>query len=163
MDESMTTTALVHGADRMLVAARLTEAGLHVRFADGREGVIPFAELRLPGEPANLTIPSPWVLEIHLADGRVEEVPWDFARHFADPGYRARSEAAAKRGREVFGERLRALRSERGLTQEDLAERSGVHRVTIARIEAGERLPRYQTLEALAAGLEISVNRLIAG
>jgi DNA-binding XRE family transcriptional regulator len=159
----VTTTALVRGADRMLVSACLTEEGLHVRFADGGEGVIPVAELRLPGEPAHLTIPSPWAVEIHLNDSRVEEVPWDFARHFVDPGYRAGSEAAGARGRRIFGERLRALRSERGLTQEDLAERSGIHRVTIARLESGERLPRYPTIEALARGLGILVNRLIAG
>lgn len=155
--------AYVNGADRMVTGARLTADGLYVRFADDREGVIPFADLDLPSEPDHVTLPAPYAIEIHLVDGRVEEVPWDFARHFTDAGYRARSEAAGEHGRRVFGERLRALRSERGITQGALAARAKVNRVTIARFEAGARLPRYQTLVALADGLGVPIDRLLVG
>ncbi len=156
-----TATTYVHGADRMVTAARLTSKGLYVRFADEREGVIPFRDLNLPGEADHVSLPRPHVIEIHLADGRVEEVPWDVARHYADDGYRARSEAVAQRGRDVFGERLKALRSANGLTQASLAARAGINRVTIARIESGEQLPRYRTLAALAEALEVPVERLL--
>ena len=161
----MTSASLtyVHGADRMLVGARLTAKGLHVRFADEREGLIPFGALDLEGTPDHVIVPHPHVIEVHLSDGRVEEVPWDFARHYVDPDYEATSKVAAKRGGKVFGERLRSLRTDRGTTQEELARRSGVHRVTIARIEMGEQLPRYQTLQALAGALGLSVDTLIAG
>lgn len=155
--------AYVQGADRMVTGARLTTDGLYVRFADEREGVIPLEELKLPGQPDRVILPDPYVIEIHLVDGTVEEVPWDFARHFADPNYRARSEAAGERGRRLFGERLRSVRSEQGLTQEELAERAGVNRVTIARFEAGKQLPRYRTLVALADGLGVPIERLIVG
>jgi DNA-binding XRE family transcriptional regulator len=153
----------VEGADRMVTAARLTPGGLNVRFADQREGLILFEDLKLSGEPDHVTIPEPYVIQVHLIDGTVEEVPWDFARHFTDPGYRARSEAAGEGGRRLFGEQLRLFRSQRGLTQEELAARAGVNRVTIARFEAGERLPRHQTLVALADALELPVGRLITG
>lgn len=153
--------AYVQGADRMVTGARLTPDGLYVRFADEHEGVIPFEDLKLPDQADHVTLPDPYVIEVHLVDGTVEEVPWDFARHFADPGYRARSEAAAERGRRIFGARLRALRAERGLTQQELAERAGINRVTIARFEGGEQLPRYQTLLALADGLGLPIERLI--
>lgn len=158
-----TSTTYVHGAERMVTAARLTPDGLYVRFADDQEGVIPFPDLKLAGEPARVALPRPHVIEIHLTDGQVEEVPWDFARHYADAGYRARSEEAAERGRCLFGERLKSLRSEKALTQEALAKRSGINRVTIARIEAGEQLPRYQTVLALAEALEIPIERLLVG
>lgn len=52
-------------------------------------------------------------------------------------------------------------RKARGMTQEQLAQISGVHRVTIARIECGEISPNLRTLERLAAALKVSVTELI--
>lgn len=146
----------------MVTAAALTTGGVFVRFADHREGVIPLADLDLEGRPERITVPDPYVIEVHLVGGTVAEVPWDFARCFVDPGYRGRSEAAAARDRRRFGEQLRELRAARGLKQEALAERTGLNRVTIARFETGERLPRYRTLVALAKGLEVQPERLLA-
>ncbi|HEX9697948.1 MAG TPA: helix-turn-helix transcriptional regulator [Acidobacteriota bacterium] len=160
----MTTNVVyVRGAERMVTAARLAADGLYVRFADDREGVIPLRELKLPDAPERVTVPRPHVILIHLSEGGVEEIPWDFARHFVDAGYRERSEQAAVRGREVFAERLRTLRSEAGMTQHDLSHRSGVSRVTIARLESGVQLPRYKTLAELAKGLGLPIETLIAG
>jgi len=153
----------VRGAERMITAARVAEDGIYVRFADERSGVIPWAELGLPGPLERVAVPRPHVLEIHLVDGGVEEVPWDFARHFADERYRESAEAAAVRGRLVLGARLRALRSERGESQHALAQRAGVNRVSIARIEAGHQLPRYRTLVALAKALDLPLDRLLVG
>ena len=48
------------------------------------------------------------------------------------------------------GHRVRQARRRVGLTQEQLAEKVGVHRVSIARIEAGVRVP------SMALGLRIS-------
>lgn len=153
--------AYVPGGDRMLTGARLTPDGLFVRFADDREGVIPFEALKLPAAPEHVTLANVYMIEVHLVGGAVAEVPWDFARHFADPGYRARSEVAAQHDRRLFGKRLRTLRMTRGLTQQHLAERAGINRVTIARFETGEQLPRYSTMVALANGLGLPIERLI--
>ena len=53
-------------------------------------------------------------------------------------------------------------RQARGLTQEQLAEASGVHRVTIARIETGEVSPKAETLKRLADALGVLVDDLMA-
>jgi DNA-binding XRE family transcriptional regulator len=159
----MSTLTYVTGAERMITAARVCEDGIYVRFADEHSGVIPWAELRLTSPLERLVVPRPHVVEMHLAGGGVEEVPWDFARHFADERYRASAEAEAARGRLVLGDRVRALRSERGDTQHALAQRAGVNRVSIARIEAGDQLPRYRTLVALANALDVPVDRLLVG
>ncbi|MHB1195166.1 MAG: helix-turn-helix domain-containing protein [Longimicrobiales bacterium] len=66
-------------------------------------------------------------------------------------------------GRLVLGDRVRALRSERGETQHALAQRAGVNRVSIPRIEAGDQLPRYRTLVALANALDVPLDRLLVG
>ena len=159
----MTAYTFVAGAERMLTAAALGQDGLRVRFADDREGVIPWQELGLTEPAVGVNLPRPHVIEVQLASGAVAEVPWDFARHFASAGYRATSEAAADRGRRVLAERVRALRSRRGLSQRALAERARVTRVSVARIEAGHQVPRFSTLAALAGALSVGLEELAGG
>ena len=57
--------------------------------------------------------------------------------------------------------RLADVRRAAGLTQEQLAALSHVHRVTIARIETGVACPRIDTLERLANALGVLVDDLI--
>jgi transcriptional regulator with XRE-family HTH domain len=52
---------------------------------------------------------------------------------------------------------LRELRERRGWSLRQLAERSGVHYVTIAKIEAEKLSPTVTTLDKLATALGISV------
>jgi DNA-binding Xre family transcriptional regulator len=56
---------------------------------------------------------------------------------------------------------LLAIRMQRGLTQRMLAERSGVDRATVARLEAGSQA-RMDTLSKLAAGLDLEPGDLMA-
>ncbi|MFF9478633.1 helix-turn-helix domain-containing protein [Streptomyces sp. NPDC014733] len=57
----------------------------------------------------------------------------------------------------AFGEVLRRLRSRAGLTQEELAERSGVSTRTIRGLETGSRVnPRMTTVQELARALPLA-------
>ena len=58
-------------------------------------------------------------------------------------------------------ERLKTLRERRHLTQDALAQRVGVHRVTIARLETGARQPGLEMLEGLAKALQVKVTDLL--
>jgi transcriptional regulator with XRE-family HTH domain len=62
-----------------------------------------------------------------------------------------------------FGEHVRNLRRSRSLTQEQLAEASGLAVDTIRRIERGAFSPSLETLTRLAGGLEISLITLFDG
>ena len=53
--------------------------------------------------------------------------------------------------------RLRELREERGFSQYDLAQESGVGRSTIAALEAGERGAHPSTTRSLAQALEVTI------
>jgi transcriptional regulator with XRE-family HTH domain len=57
--------------------------------------------------------------------------------------------------------RLKALREERQLSQAALAERVGVSREYIARLETGRHDPPLSTLEKLAKALGVKVGRLL--
>jgi transcriptional regulator with XRE-family HTH domain len=56
----------------------------------------------------------------------------------------------------AFGVRLRQLREAAGLSQEALAERAGLHRFGVAKLERGEREPSWATVRALAKALGVN-------
>ena len=62
---------------------------------------------------------------------------------------------------EVDVQRLKTLRRLRALSQEELAEESGVGRATISRIERGETGAHGRTLRKLAVALSVGVEELV--
>ena len=60
----------------------------------------------------------------------------------------------------VFGNSVRVSRNLLGLSQEELAERSTLHRTYISDLERGQRNPSLSTILRLAHALEISVSTL---
>jgi transcriptional regulator with XRE-family HTH domain len=60
-----------------------------------------------------------------------------------------------------LGERIRALRRERGLTLEVLAGRSGVSRAMISKLERGEKNPTLVVAAKVAEGLGVSLSQLV--
>jgi transcriptional regulator with XRE-family HTH domain len=62
---------------------------------------------------------------------------------------------------EVNVRRLKELRRFRALSQEELAEESGVGRATISRIERGETGAHGRTLRRLAKALGVGVEELV--
>lgn len=62
-----------------------------------------------------------------------------------------------------FGQQVKRLRVERGLSQAQLADAAGTSEEWIRRIERGARSPSFDTLEALSRALNVSVAKLFAG
>jgi len=62
-----------------------------------------------------------------------------------------------------FAANLVQARHARGLSQEELAFRAGVHRTQVSLLENGNRLPRFETLIKLAGALSVSVADLTDG
>lgn len=63
--------------------------------------------------------------------------------------------------RQRFGSRLQALRTEQGLTQEQLAERLNKSVEHVSYLERGERSPSFETLFDLAIALQTDVRELL--
>lgn len=68
----------------------------------------------------------------------------------------------AERGFEV-GERIREMRRERALTQDELAEIANVHPVTISELERGKRSASARTVKRLAKAFCVDVRDLTSG
>jgi transcriptional regulator with XRE-family HTH domain len=62
-----------------------------------------------------------------------------------------------------FGERVRELRKEQGLSQEGFADMCGFDRTYISGIERGVRNPSLSAIEALAMALSVTVAELFSG
>jgi transcriptional regulator with XRE-family HTH domain len=61
----------------------------------------------------------------------------------------------------TLGSNLKAARKELKLTQEEVAERSGVHATEVSRIEAGKRDPQVSTVLKLAKAVELRPGQLL--
>ena len=63
----------------------------------------------------------------------------------------------------AFGQVIRELRLERGLSQEKLSELCNLDRSYLSEIERGEKTASIRTIVKLADGLNITPSSLIAG
>jgi transcriptional regulator with XRE-family HTH domain len=63
----------------------------------------------------------------------------------------------------AFAANLRRLRTERGLTQERLAELADLHMTDIARIETLRRDPGVKVVAKIAQGLGVPASELMDG
>jgi transcriptional regulator with XRE-family HTH domain len=60
-----------------------------------------------------------------------------------------------------FGERVREIRTQKGLSQEQLAHTANVHRTYIGMIERAEKNITLINIEKIANALGVNINELI--
>jgi len=60
----------------------------------------------------------------------------------------------------IIGDRLRALREEKKLSQGDIEKRTGLLRCYISRVENGHTVPVVETLEKMARAFEVPLYQL---
>jgi transcriptional regulator with XRE-family HTH domain len=63
----------------------------------------------------------------------------------------------------ALSRRIKALRKEKGFSQEAFADHAGLHRVAVGWIEQGKRVPSLKTLLKIAQGFGISLSELLRG
>jgi transcriptional regulator with XRE-family HTH domain len=64
--------------------------------------------------------------------------------------------------RQRVARNIRRLRVEQGLSQEELADRAGLHRTYISGVERAVRNPTITVLEKIAIGLGVPLAELVA-
>jgi transcriptional regulator with XRE-family HTH domain len=63
--------------------------------------------------------------------------------------------------RKRLGRNIRQLRVREGWSQEDYADRAGIHRTYVSDIERGERNPTVKIVEKLAKPFHVSPSSLL--
>ena len=64
--------------------------------------------------------------------------------------------------RKKLGSKVQRLRHDQGLSQEELADRAGLHRTYVSGVERGVRNPTLTVIERLARALGVTVAALVA-
>jgi transcriptional regulator with XRE-family HTH domain len=64
--------------------------------------------------------------------------------------------------RVIFGDNMRRLRREQGISQEKLADLAGLHRTYVGSVERGERNISIDNMERLAIALGVTVADLVS-
>ena len=60
-----------------------------------------------------------------------------------------------------IGRNMKRLRDAKGWSQEELADRAGIHRTYVSGVERGVRNPTATVLEKLAVALEAKMSALV--
>ena len=113
----------VQNANQMMISIEPSPQGLNVSFADGLVSSVPWDSIRevhSQSDVDSIELDSPYEALIRTKRGEVAEIPWDFARHFGDQEYRDHVDEIALRGQRNFARRLRKLRRESDLSQQNL-------------------------------------------
>jgi len=63
--------------------------------------------------------------------------------------------------RKRLGDNVRRLRTDKGWSQEDYADRAGIHRTYVSDIERGARNPTITVVEKLAKPLGVTPGKLL--
>jgi DNA-binding XRE family transcriptional regulator len=108
-------------------------------------------------EKASVTLASGRVLELRAAQGAAPAS----VRPSAPPTNGSSTSVLPIDGVRL-GQRLRELRVAAGLTQAELARRTGIHRPNIARVEAGRHTPSLETLARLATAIGVPTTSVLA-
>jgi XRE family transcriptional regulator, regulator of sulfur utilization len=139
-------------------------------FDNGRRYSLPLAALSVADRTAVEQVTLLYqgsAVSVLQSSGNRFEVPWDFVLHVAEEDYeyhQSRPEVTRRRAETAHrvGARVRAERAKRHLTQQRLAELTGIKRPNIARLERGTHATSLATLERVAAALGVTVAELIA-
>ncbi len=150
----------------LLKNLQVLEERIIVEFADGKKGEVSLNSIPAPKtivgvNQQSLSESGGRRAEFELENGEVVEYPWDFFRRLIDPEFEKMEDNENREARKKLGERICKLRNQKSLSQEQLAERSGLDRTTISRIERGKHQAGFDTLHSIAAGLQLPIQEIV--
>lgn len=135
--------------DEILAVLGNGEAALHPRPVDASDDGSNVADISIDGSATMATLRLESGAVCRLGVGAVH----------ASNGWAVEDDIAIDGER--LGARLRELRLAAGLTQAELARRTGIHRPNIARVEAGRHTPSLETLARIANAIGVSTTHVL--
>jgi DNA-binding XRE family transcriptional regulator len=144
------------------------EDELWVEFGDGLSGYVDWAGMGVRDvagafvrESATAGIRGK-AIELTTKDGELFEIDSLSVRSILDRDLAREISLQAGASDEAVGHRVRAARKFAGLTQVELGERAELDQAVISRLERGTHRPRVDTLQRVAAALDMSLADLLA-
>jgi ribosome-binding protein aMBF1 (putative translation factor) len=144
------------------------EDELWVEFGDGLSGYVDWAGMGVCDVAGSLVRESATAgvrgkaIELTTKEGELFEIDSLSVRSILDRDLAREVSLQAAASDEAVGQRLRAARKSAGLTQVELGERAELDQAVISRLENGTHQPRVDTLERVAAALDMSLADLLA-
>lgn len=140
-----------------------------VRMENGKSYILPVSDL----PEADFSRVIRWskarnhsYFSVTQESGNRFEVPWDDILFHCEPEYRyykgKQSQSAIGDNVNRIGLAVRRLRETKGYSIQELAQKTGMKRPNLSRLEHGKHQPSLETLERLAAALEVPVAEIIA-
>ncbi|MCE9637148.1 MAG: helix-turn-helix domain-containing protein, partial [Planctomycetes bacterium] len=100
-------------------------------------------------------------VQVLRSDGEKYDIYETTLREKFETAHARRQQADATASRSHLCKCLRDRRTALGVTQTDLAAKSGLDQALISKLESGRHEPRFGTLEKYANGLGLSVPELL--
>jgi len=144
-----------------------SDEGLFIRFVDDLVGFIPVTRImtmescrRALFEEVSV-FKDGYTLSILLNNGEEYTLDHLALRSLVDEAAQRRVAKYQIGSAEHVGQRIRNARQEKGWTQMEFEQRTGIDQALISKMERGQHYPRVETLERIAAALSISVISLM--
>jgi len=128
------------------------------KFDDGRHYDLPVAALEAAEDydgtpPVEVrTLHGGIAVIVRLKSGACVDFAADFVLHHCEPDY-AHHRGKAKGTN--LGTRIQVLRRQRGISQEELAGKTGIAEPNISRLESNRHVPTLKTLQKIARALGV--------
>ncbi|MEE9230187.1 MAG: helix-turn-helix transcriptional regulator [Acidobacteriota bacterium] len=141
---------------------------LWVEFGDGLSGFVDWSDMDLDEAMKSLVPESATVggrgktVELTTKNGDLFEIDAASVRALLDEQFARQISIRARRSDEAVGQRIGDARKAAGLTQTALGERAGLDQAVISRLEGGAHQPRVDTLQRIAAALDMSLSALLS-
>jgi DNA-binding XRE family transcriptional regulator len=144
-----------------------SDQSLWIAFGDGLSGSIRPKEIGFenPGELSLETATvAPYHAGVQVLDraGDIVDIDGGSLRAVLDGAFARKIALQADASSRQIGERLKGQRLGAGVTQVQLAERSGLDQAIISKLEGGKHQPRWDTLQRYAKGLGVTPENLLA-
>ena len=152
-----------------IVDYNTSDKAIHGEFLTGENFVIPASEIRNPWSEYQLQFQKVGIsndrycLTIPVNTKKTVDLPWDYIRdhYLKNKNDRIVSKKQMIDTQISVGKRIQELRAGEKLSQDQLAEKSGLARATVNRIEIGKTLPSLATLRKFAKVFNLSVTELL--
>ncbi len=139
-----------------------------IHMENGKTYILKISDL----SEADSSVADKWTLnedhrsfKIVQKSGNWFDVPWDDVLYHCEPGYDYykgnKLVKSGKVGEQRIGQKIRELRMARGYSIEALAQKAGMKRPNLSRLESGKHQPSLETLEHLTEALDVTVAEIL--